>query len=185
MVPGAWSSLNQNFLKEFRIQFNFCSNKILLFSLHLFLHLVLERRRRLLLHNSACAFLCELHGKIEELNLEVIFSYISIYLSLFSLSFKNRCHFCRNETFSVRSRSCSLLSSIVAQSLEKGKDNMWYQWSQNFSSTNDRKQKKQLTHLRSQLSRQWSTWGQEASSSLGNTASWQEKKSFTFFRPDL
>ena len=93
-------------------------------SLHLFLHLVLERRRRLLLHNSACAFLCKLHGKIEELNLEVIFSYISIYLSLFSLSFKNRCHFCRNETFSVRSRSCSLLSSIVAQSLEKGPDNV-------------------------------------------------------------
>ena len=185
MVPGAWSSLNQNFLKEFRIQFNFCSNKILLFSLHLFLHLVLERRRCLLLHNSACAFLCKLHGKIEELNLEVIFSYISIYLSLFSLSFKNRCHFCRNETFSVRSRSCSLLSSIVAQSLEKGKDNMWYQWSQNLSPTTDRKQKKQLTHPRSQLSRQWSTWGQEASSSLGNTASWQEKKSFTFFRPDL
>ena len=61
---------------------------------------------------------------------------------------------------------------------------MWYQWTQNFSPTTDRKQKKQLTHLRSQLSRQWSTWGQEASSSLGNTASWQEK-SFIFFRPGL
>ena len=112
---------------------------------NLFVHLVLEWGRRLLLHNSACAFLCKLHGKIEELNLEVIFSYISIYLSLFSLSFKNRCHFCRNETFSVRSRSCSLLSSIVAQSLEKGKDNMWYQWSQNFSFNNWSKTE-ELTH---------------------------------------